>query len=167
MDTFYQSVTTFCFTLLGLWWGVLQLRHDEWTTDPERRRLAHSVYLSFLIPGVMSLGAQLAADARWVWQVVFFVAAVGGLISALFFIRTTGAGAAPGLMRRARWLVLVLYGLIAVFAAFPDWAAVLGLKPLQVEGLVLALLVFLGVNFAWAYLAEPKRAPATLATPSD
>ena len=165
MDTFYQTVTTFCFTLLGLWWGVLQLRHDEWTTDPQRRRLAHSVYLSFLIPGVMSLGSQLAADARWVWQLVFLVAAVFGFLSTLFFIRATAA--APGLMNRARWLVPVLYGLVAVFAAFPDWAAIFGLKPLQVEGLVLALLVFLGVNFAWAYLAEPKRAPATLATRSD
>jgi len=165
MDTFYQTVSTFCFTLLGLWWGVLQLRHDEWTTDPQRRRLAHSVYLSFLIPGAMSLGSQLAGEARWVWQVVFLVAAVFGLVSTLFFIRSTVA--ASSLMRRARWLVLVLYGLIAVFAAFPDWAAISGLKPLQVEGLVLALLVFLGVNFAWAYLAEPKRAPATLATRSD
>ena len=167
MDTFYQTVTTFCFTLLGLWWGVLQLRHDEWTTDPQRRRLAHSVYLSFLIPGVMSLGSQLAADARWVWQLVFLVAAVFGFLSTLFFIRTTVGDAAPSLMRRARWLVLVLYALVAVFAAFPEWAAVSGLKPLQVEGLVLALLVFLGVNFAWAYLAQPKRAPATLASTSD
>jgi len=159
MDTFYQTVSTFCFTLLGLWWGVLQLRHDEWTNDPLRRRLAHSVYLSFLIPGVMSLGSQIAADARWVWQLVFLVAAVFGVISTLFFIRAFAAHAAPGLMRHARWLVLVLYVLSAVFAWFPEWAAPLGLKPLQVEGIVLSLLVFLGVNFAWSYLAEPSRAP--------
>ena len=28
-DAFYQTVAGLCFTLLGLWWAVVQFRHDK------------------------------------------------------------------------------------------------------------------------------------------
>ena len=58
MDPFYQSVTSFSFTLMGLWWGVTQFRHEEWMGDRDLRRMASSVYFTFLVPGVMSLAAH-------------------------------------------------------------------------------------------------------------
>jgi hypothetical protein len=43
-------------------------------------------------------------------------------------------------------------------AAQPTLVGTLGtsLKPLQVEGLLLTLLVFVGVSVAWDFLAEPS-----------
>ena len=153
MDTFYQTVASFCFTLLGLWWTVTQLRYADWTANPELRRAANSVHWSFLIPGAMSLAAQVSGDAKWIWQVVFAAAGLGGAASTVFFIRGMPG---KGMFRRARWLVAVLYLLVAVVAWFPEMAAPLALKPLQVEGLILSLLVFLGAGLAWEFLTEPK-----------
>src|SRR5438477_4636701 len=120
MDTFYQTVASFCFTLVGLWWGVTQLRHAEWTENVEHRRMANSVCLSFLIPGAMSLAAQVSGDAKWIWQVVFAVAGLSGAVATGFFIRGTHGA---GLFRQARWLVGALYLGVAAFAWFPEMAA--------------------------------------------
>ena len=155
MDTFYQSVASFCFTLVGLWWAVTQLRLDEWTQSPEKRRLANTVFLSFLVPGTMSLAAQVSGDAKWVWQIVFAVAGLSGAAATVMFIRGTHHA---GLFRKARWLAVALYLAVAAFAWFPEMAGPLQLKPLQVEGLMLALLVFLGAGLAWEFLTEPRTA---------
>jgi hypothetical protein len=61
-------------------------------------------------------------------------------------------------IRQGRWLTIGLYALIALVAAVPGLAGIFGgtLKPLQVEGLLLTLLVFVGVSVAWDFLAEPQ-----------
>ncbi|MCX6032865.1 MAG: hypothetical protein NT169_26715 [Chloroflexi bacterium] len=160
MDVFYQTVATFSFTLLGLWWGVLQLRHDEWINDPARKRLAYSVHLAFLTPGVMSLAAQVAGDVKIIWRATFVLAAVLGAIATVLLIRgSTGRETPAGWFTRfGRWLTAGLYVLVAVFAFEPTLANLFGggMKALQVEGLLLTLLVFLGVNVAWEFLAQPK-----------
>ena len=159
MEAFYQTVATFCFTLLGLWWGVVQTRRDEWLNDTQHRRMAYSVYLSFLIPGVMSLGSQLSGETRWVWQLVFLAASGFGVAATLFFMQHTHEVVKQGwFVRRMRWAVILLYGLMAAFAIYPQAVNLLGLdlKPLQLEGLLLTLLVFLGVNMAWEFMAETK-----------
>ena len=81
MEAFYQTVATFSFTLLGLWWGVLQLRHSDWVNDLPKRRMAYSVNLAFLVPGVMSLGAQTAGDIKIIWRLVFIVAGLLGIVA--------------------------------------------------------------------------------------
>ena len=164
MEAFYQTVATFCFTLLGLWWGVLQLRHDDWVNDPARRRMAYSVHLAFVMPGVMSLGAQTAGDIRIIWRLVFIVAGVAGIAATVFLIAaTSGRGAPQGWFTRyGRWLAVALYTLVVLLAIFPNsTAAVFGpdIRPLQIEGLLFTVIVFLGVGHAWDFLAEPKRKP--------
>ena len=46
---FYSLMAVTCFTLVGLWWTVVE-RHPEWKRDAKARRLAGGVYLSFLLP---------------------------------------------------------------------------------------------------------------------
>ena len=55
-------------------------------------------------------------------------------------------------------VTILLYALIAVVAANTDLVKFIGpdIKPLQIEGLLLTLLVFLGSSVAWDFLAEPK-----------
>ena len=58
LTTFYALMSVTCFTLVGLWWTVVE-RHREWRTDPRRRRVAGGIYLSFLLPALMSMFAQI------------------------------------------------------------------------------------------------------------
>ena len=165
MDAFYQTMATFCFTLIGLWWGVLQLRHDEWIDDHHRKRLAFTVHLSFLVPGIMSLGAQVGGDIKLIWRLTFIVAAGLGLVATVLLILS--GDRQPGAPRRrptralftryGRWLIALLYAAVTVVAISPALAKPLGgVSVLQVEGILLTLLVFLGVSVAWEFLAEPK-----------
>jgi hypothetical protein len=154
VELFYSSVTSFCFVLMGLWWNVVQARREEWMEHPQLRAPARAVYMAFLIPGAMSLGAQLGGDARIVWRLVFVAASVVGAYSNLAFLRAHPVSRNLGWVRRHYWLVVLLYGLIGLFGTFPELAGFTGLKPLQVEGFLLAALVFIGVSFAWEFMTE-------------
>ena len=161
MEAFYQTLAGFCFTLLGLWWAVVQFRHEAWMVEKRMRRMAYSVHLSFLVPGIMGMGAMAAGDIKLIWRLVFILAAAFGIAAQIFLLSgARGAGQQPRrgrLLRPARWLTIALYALIAVVAAAPALSGIFGaeMKPLQIEGLLLTLLVALGVSVAWDLLAEP------------
>ena len=108
--TFYATTSAVSFTLLGFWWVVVQFRHDEMTQDPGRRRLAFVVSLHFILPGLMSLGALLTADAPIVWRLTFGAAGIAGMAAVVVASRgvkePTGAIATIG---RAEWIALPLY----------------------------------------------------------
>jgi len=158
--TFYATTSAVSFTLLGFWWVVVQFRHDEMTQDPGRRRLAFVVSLHFILPGLMSLGALLTQDAPLIWRLTFGTAGIAGMIAVIVASRgipgPTGAIAAVG---RYEWLALPLYFTLTVVAFRPELVRdTLQLEPLQVEGVVMTLLVFLGILFAWALFTEPQNA---------
>ena len=155
--TFYATTSAVSFTLLGFWWVVVQFRHGEMTQEPGRRRLAFVVSLHFILPGLMSLGALLTGDAPLVWRLTFGLAGIAGMIAVATASRgiadPTGAIAAIG---RYEWLAFPLYAVITLVAFRPDLVqSAVGLAPLQVEGTVMTLLVFLGIVFAWALFTEP------------
>lgn len=161
VESFYSTVSGFCFTLIGLWWAVTQFRHDEWMNDPNHRRLAHGVYLMFLIPGLMGLGSQIDSSQIWVWQLVFQITSVFGIITTVFLIRTTSVDLKYAwFIKRARPIVVLLYALMFMIAWFPGSAGQMGipLKGIQVEATLLILILFLGVTFAWELLSEPQKA---------
>lgn len=156
MDSFYSTVTTFCFTLLGLWWGVVQFRHKEWMNDPLKRRMANGVYLAFLVPGITSLGAQIAPDVRGMWNLVFIVGSIGGFIAQLVMMRARQAKLGNGFFSNfGRWLAMGLYIFIFLTALFPTAYSAVGLTGLQGEALWVTLLVFLSVMLAWEGLTAP------------
>jgi hypothetical protein len=156
--TFYATTSAVSFTLLGFWWVVVQFRHDEMTRDPGRRRLAFVVSLHFILPGLMSLGALLTADAPLIWRLTFATAGIAGMLAVVLASRgvaePTGAIATVG---RFEWLALPLYLVLTIVAISPDLLkGATGLAPLQVEGAIMTLLVFLGIVFAWALFTEPQ-----------
>ncbi|MEA2576289.1 MAG: hypothetical protein QOH93_3587 [Chloroflexia bacterium] len=159
ISDFYSTASQISFTLLGFWWAVVQFRYDDWTGNPARRRLAHVVSLLFLLPGVMSLLSMLTGDAPILWRLSFGLAGVLGLAATLLIVTGTPAeGAGRWFWPGALFVAAPLYALVTLFAIWPefgpDW---LGLQPLQLEGILLSLLVFLGVNLAWSLLWEGKR----------
>ncbi len=163
-DTFYTTVASVCFALLGLWWVVVQFKHAEWMGNASRRRMAYNISLYFLLPGIMSLIALLATDAKFLWRAAFVVAGFLGAVETLFMILGRYGGTLDsGWVRAGRWAAFLLYVLIVLFAGIQDLPQILNLalRPLEIEGILLSLMVFLGVNFVWTFFAEPTREAAS------
>ena len=76
VSTFYALFSTTCFTLTGLWWNVVRARKD-WTSDPPMRRTIGGIYLSFLLPALMGLFAQVGGtESPLLWRMSFVVIAI-------------------------------------------------------------------------------------------
>jgi hypothetical protein len=148
VDQFYSTVAQASFTLLALYWVLLQLRHDEWFGDAAYRRSAYDVSLYFLLPGMMSLLSLLAVQQANVWRVSFVVfGAVGVVESVLIMARRGRLGAGDALMRVADVASIVLYGLVILIAFWRDLPNDVGLdlRPLEAEGILVAALLGLGI----------------------
>lgn len=157
LNAFYGVVAATSFALLGLWWNVVENRPD-WMRNEQLRGLMGGVYLSFLIPGAMSLGAQIGGPNPLVWRAVFLVAALLGLFYTFRLMRRTHAIAAGGFVTRNRWIILLLYTIILLLALFPGLGLLLGLTGLQVEAFIVVFLVIIGHGLAWELMtAYPKK----------
>ena len=165
--TFYALMSVTCFTLVGLWWTVVE-RHPGWRTDPLRRRLAGGIYLSFLLPALMSMFAQVNPDNPLMWRVSFGLTSIVGLISSLGLLRIRSAGP-RGPFRRFSWLVPVLYALVIVLGVAPELARTIGATPLQVASVLLLILVVIAHGLTWEFLMEPEAesGASELASESD
>jgi hypothetical protein len=62
LESFYTTAAQLCFTLLGLWWLVVQTRQDIWTGSAQRRQIATHISLYFLLPGSRSLIALISTE---------------------------------------------------------------------------------------------------------
>ncbi len=160
LQTFYQTVAQLSFTLLGLWWIVLQTKYSEWIGSHRRRRMASGISLYFLLPGSMSLFALLAVSNRVIWQVAFTIAGIAGLAVVMAFRLGVSGSTDDGLGRAWVWraaqlLTYLLYAAIALVALFADAINAQGITPLTVEGTLVSLLVVLGLTLAWAYFISP------------
>ena len=159
-EVFYQTVAQLAFTLLGLWWLVLQTKYNEWIHSQTRRRMATNITLYFLLPGSMSLLALLATTSRLLWQVAFILAALIGAVATVFFLRAAHASQwrnpwSLRIVTAASILGLALYALVVVVALLPDLFRAMGTTPLTVAGVAVTLLVIVGVTLAWTYFIEP------------
>jgi hypothetical protein len=159
-EVFYQTVAQLSFTLLGLWWLVLQTKYSEWIHDRLRRRMATNITLYFLLPGSMSLLALLATNTRLLWQVSFIIAAVIGGVTAILFLRDARSNQwrnpwSIRIIHLASGAGVILYALVIVVALLPDLIRALGATPLTVAGVGVTLLVIVGVTLAWTYFVEP------------
>jgi hypothetical protein len=156
VSTFYALFSATCFTLVGLWWTVI---HDRpgWMRDESMRRAVGGVYLSFLLPAVMGLFAQVGgSETPMVWRVSFVVVAIIGALSTLSLLarsRDQGASAVA-----SRVAAVVVYVVIAVIGLAPEVAEPLDLTPVQAEAVLLILLVVLGHATVWRFMIE--NAPA-------
>jgi hypothetical protein len=167
LTVFYQTAAQLCFTLLGLWWLVLQTKYREWIGDSESRRTATNISLYFLLPGVMSLIALLGADIPPLWRTTFALASGVGALQTLL----SGLGARRRergtLVAAGQWLGFALYLLVVIIAITPPQISLslfgvtllgFGVPPLLASGLSLSLLITLGVLLAWGFFLE-QRAP--------
>ena len=153
LETFYQTVSQVCFTLLGFWLIVLQTKYQEWSGKRERRRMIVNISLYFLLPGTMSLLAMLAIQATAIWRVAFVVTSALGAVESAFMLRSfTRQKRVYWVAVLVRALELVLFALIAVIGLFPQAFNRFGLTALTVAGVLLTLIVVGGVALMWIYL---------------
>lgn len=155
ISTFYAVTAATCFTLVGLWWSVVKSK-PEWLRNESTRRLAGGVYASFLIPALMSLGAQIGGTNHLIWQVIFIIAAGAGIVFSSRLIQITRAANPNGAFSKNSWTVPFLYSIVLIFALFPGLARVLGLEPLQMEGLLLCLLILVAHALTWEFMTAPS-----------
>lgn len=154
LTTFYALVSGTCFTLLGLWWSVVQ-KHPEWRTSLPERRFAGGVYLSFLLPATMSLVAEINPGRPFFWRTVFVLAGLTGLVAVWRLPATVGPPGARGSVAwpaGARWLVGLLYGVHALLGAWPESARLVGLAPLEAGAIALVALVLAAHALAWSFI---------------
>ena len=150
ISTFYAITSATCFTLVGLWWSVVK-DHPEWLKDEAPRRLAGGVYASFLIPGVMSLAAQIGVESQLIWRGVFVIASWAGLAYSSKLINLTRTANPNGSFSKNSWVVPMLYGIMLFFAIFAGFARFIGLQALQLEALLLSGLILCAHMLAWEF----------------
>jgi len=154
ISTFYALFSATCFTLTGLWWNVVQNRR-EWGRDPAMRRTIGGVYLSFFLPALMGLFAQVGGtESPVIWRASFVVIALVGGVSMIALVAQARGD-------RQTWSVVaiqaaagVVYGAIAVLGVVPEIVGGLGLRPLQVAALLLIVLIALAHALVWNFMVE-------------
>jgi len=160
LNDFYAAFAPLSFTVYGLWLIVVQTRHADWRRSPEHRRRAYAVSLHFAIPGLMSLLALVDPSNVTVWRVSFALSAAGGALI-LGYLQFSAIPTPQGRLWQIESTVsIVLYGLIVLVAAAPRVAKDIG-APLRIEAVLLSLIVFLGINVAWALMFDEVPAPAS------
>jgi hypothetical protein len=160
--TFYQALAGISFTLLGLWFAVLQFGHGGWRSDGERHRSGLHIALHFFLPGMASLAAMLGAGTSGglVWRLAFVVAGTVGLVEALSFLTARGGPRALA-GRTLRALDPVLYAFMIAAAFVPPEA--FALTPLQIEGMATGSLFMVGLCFVWLAFAEAEAPTGVMA----
>ncbi|MBK8461341.1 MAG: hypothetical protein WAS07_04215 [Micropruina sp.] len=155
LSNFYALISATCFTLVGLWWTVVE-RHPEWKSEPRGRQLAGGTYLAFLLPGVMAMFAQINPDTPVLWRASFGTAAVVGIYVNVQQILAERSETSRGPFRRNRWAVAFVYLLVLVLGVAPELARGVGATPLQVASFLLVLLVILAHGLTWEFMMEPE-----------
>ncbi|MGW9497927.1 hypothetical protein ACWG5P_26730 [Streptomyces prasinus] len=155
VSTFYALFSTTCFTLVGLWWSVVQ-SHTDWMRDRAQRRVVGGIYLSFLLPAAMGLFAQVGGiEQPRIWRSAFILLSVIGCACTL---RLLARARGDRFITWQQAAAALLYALIAVVGAFPELARHVRLRPIQAEALMLIGLVILAHALVWRYMAGEGRA---------
>lgn len=157
VSTFYALFSATCFTLVGLWWNVVQ-GHEDWTSRPALRRIVGGIYLSFLLPALMGLFAQVGgAGTPGVWRASFIVIAVVGCVSTVRLLGRGRRDSSSSGVLAVQAAAAVVYALIAVLGAAPELADVVGLQPIEAEAVLLIMLIVLGHGLVWRFMVGEGR----------
>ena len=163
LATFYATVSATGFTLLGLWWVVVD-KHPEWFEEPVSARMAYVVSLHFIIPGASSLLSLVAPEKAVVWRLVFVATGLSGAAGAVLMVRSrqvTGLS----LGTTSLMLALPVYLLVVLVALAPELSKAIGLTALQVEGFLTSMILVLGLHAVWFFSHQHQ--PAKAATTSE
>jgi hypothetical protein len=180
MNAFYPAFSPACFSLLGLWLVVVQIRQTQWqqSADPDvYRKASYGIALHFALPGLMSVLALVNQNDPRYWRVSFAIIALSGAV-VLSAMHGLERWREPRADSRTSFPVGGAPGVTAYFVAIAGYIAVGvlalhgGPAGLRAEEIVLTGLIFLGFNAAWLLLSDevqpaPGAAAATKPTASE
>jgi hypothetical protein len=154
VSTFYALFSATCMVSLGFWWNLLQ-GNPHWLRDPGTRSAVGGVYLSFLLPALMGLFAQVGfAGTTPVWRISFVGIAVVGLVTTLRALPHSRRADVDDTPHRIA--AIVIYALVALVGLIPEIGDPFDLDGIQVEAILLILLVLLAHGLVWRFMtAEP------------
>jgi hypothetical protein len=155
--SFYQTLTSVSFTLLTIWFAVMQFSHGGWRSDPTLHRSTLHIALHFFLPGMLGLGSLLSSptDGGVIWRSAFILAGVLGAAESIQFFGSPG-GPTGSTHRALRALDPLLYLGLVITSFIP--AKSLMLTPLQIGGMVNGALFLTGLGYVWLAFAEPPPA---------
>jgi hypothetical protein len=143
--SFYGFFSATCFTLLGLWWNVVQ-SHPGWMSEEGLRRAVGGVYLAFFLPALMGLFAQVGGSSSpGFWRVSFVVVALVGVVSTVRLLGLTRMGSTSALPLQVA--AAVLY-------------AVVGLVGVQAEAMLLIVLIVIAHGLVWEFMRRTASEPS-------
>src|SRR5438270_13053565 len=153
LKAFYGAFAQISFTVVGRWLVVVQTRHADWSRSPEHRRRAYAVSLHFAIPGLMSLLSLVDPNDNTLWRVSFGLSAAGAALI-IGYLQLSSIPTPTGrLWRLESSVAILIYVLIILVALGPGVAKDIG-APLRIEAILVSLMVFLGINVAWALMFD-------------
>lgn len=159
-SAFYGVMSAINFTLLGLWWVAVKDRIDLGDGSTSFQRMAYFVSLQFAIPATVALLAQVAPTTPQVWRTSFALAGIVGVVGVLMLTYELSRHSDPMVLAKVFAVLSVpIYALVVIVALSPKVVADAGfsLAPIEAEGLMLAILAFLGVQEAWFIHMTPSR----------
>jgi hypothetical protein len=158
--TFYAAFAPLAFTVLGIWFLIVQTRHREWSASASHRRVASAVSLQLALPGLMSLFSLVNPTSAGLWRASFATTAIAGAGGLLALAVRGFRERTSALVEAGRAGAAILFTLVAVVAIAPRTVHDLGLAatPIQVEAFFLSLILFLGMSVAWLLLFEEAEA---------
>jgi hypothetical protein len=160
LTDFYIAFAPACFSLLGLWFVVIQINATGWLTAQPHRRWACAVALYFVSPGAMSLLALVDTRSTQVWRIAFLLISLAGLAGAIAFgpvrhgrSQPPPGGQADGQPGERSHTAVEWFDHGVHLLAIATYLAILVLALpsvhlLPVEGVLLTLLVLVGVYVA-------------------
>lgn len=149
LTSFYATVSAVGFTLLGLWWVVVD-KHPEWFHQRDTAQMAYVVSLQFIIPATSSLLSLVAPDTPVIWRSVFMVLGLVGVAGAVLVSRTL-AHVEGGVSLIALLVSLPVYLGVILVALWPGVGSGLDLTGLQLEALLVAAVLVLGLHAVWFF----------------
>jgi hypothetical protein len=163
MGDFYPAFSATCFVVLTLWLMTVQQRYGEWKNHPKMIRRAFGIGLFFSLPGIMTLISLVDPTAPRLWEWTYTLVALGGAgVMAFLFTATRDR-----VTTLAYSFAIVLYlaiGVIAIVGLTRPHAHMENM----VDQVLLCVMLFLGLNWAWLLLFGPvNRTAAALSDAQD
>lgn len=147
-ETFYAVLAQICFAALGLWWVVVEFRHERWSA-PERRAAAGAISGQFIAIGLIALVAVLSGEVKTIWRLGSSAGGLLGVAISIWALRATAR--VPG-QRFITSLTLLLF--LVLMALSLVFEPVFGFQPILLEALIDVTILGLSVWQAWQYMME-------------
>ena len=149
MESFYATLSQIAFTILGLWWVVVQFKYDLWKASPGRRTIAGAISAHYVALGLVAVVAAMSGEVRTIWR-------AGTLLGGLFGAGVSVWALSKALFTPAQRIVTVLSAAVFVVVLVLTfiYEPLFGLTPVMLNAICDVILLGLGLLQTWLFMME-------------